>query len=390
MKLDPAIFDQLDAAISGQGIDAALDQLEGHFRRQKEFFRLFEILKIKVRHRLGLLLVPAAASETLSDRQQRDLDDGLIDACEVVGTLLFRNGDFQHGWTYLQPVGNRKLTNALLREIKIDDDNVNGLIEIALGQGAAPEYGYELLVKSSGTCNAISAFEVQAEHFDRATQAAMAATLLNYVYEEVVAGVSQHIKREGETPRPDASLKELLVEHSWLVEQRAYHLDATHLASLMKIARVVTRRADIENALELAEYGVGFPQDFQYASLPPFEDTYPDHQIFYRGLLGDADDVDRTIELLNLKSQQFAADNYGPVADEALVDFCHRVGRIDQAIGYYLERLADRPDVSGLVPDLLSLAKTEEQFDRVLEHFRQRGDLLGYSRILLRKNEAQT
>lgn len=377
-------FDQISARLSTAGVEGTLELLETHFRREKEYFRLFEVLKLRCRHQLGLPLTPSRSTETLPERQQRELDEGLIDACQTVGTLLFRDGDIQHGWAYLQPVGNRKLTESLIREVKVNDDNVDMLIDISLNQGAAPTYGYHLAMMHHGTCSAITAFDVQGANFDRETQAAMAAQLLRHIYDEVMQNIKTHIGQNEQTARPDANLRDLLVEHPWLVEQQAYHLDTTHLASLMKIARLTTSTGDHEMALHLAEYGGGFPDDLQYKNPAPFEDTYTDHQLFFNALLGE--NVDAAVSHFQKKCAQ-ASQEPGSGADEILIDFLYRIGRVDEAIAHAKVSSTDPSMRIGLAPDIIEMANSTAQFESVLDHLRHQDDLLGYSVALLKQNE---
>ena len=376
-------FEQIAARIKTDGVHGTLNLLETHFRREKEYFHLFEVLKLRCRHKLDLPLANRS-TDRLPERQQRELDEGLLDACQTVGTLLFRDGQAQHGWTYLQPVGNRKLTESLIREFKVDDQNVDMLIDISLNQGAAPTYGYHLVMMHHGTCSAITAFDVQGANFDRATQSAMAAKLLRHVYDEVMQNVKADIEQNEQTARPDANLRELLSEHPWLVEQQAYHLDATHLSSLMKISRLTTSSSDHEMALQLADYGTGFPEDLQYKNPAPFENTYPDHQIFFKALLGN--EVDDAVSHFKQKCAD-AAQTTGSEADESLIDFLYRLGKVDEAIAHTRDCSIAPSMRTGLAPDLIEMASSPAQFEAVLDHLQQQNDLLGYSVALLKQTE---
>ena len=282
--------------------------------------------------------MPGRSIERLSSKQQKELDEGLIDACQTVGTLLFREGNLEHGWAYLQPVGNRTLNESLVREVKVTDQNLELLIDISLNQAAAPDYGYALTLSHFGTCNAITALGIHGSQFDRKTQAIMATQLLRHVYDEVLQGVKQDIEKNQQTARPDANLRNLLAEHPWLVEQQACHLDATHLSSLMNIARLTTATADHEIALQLTEYGAGFPEDLQYKSSPPLENTYPDHQMFFNALMGNNVDAavshfkQKCLALTEGPNSQFATE-----ANEILIDFLYRLDRVDEAIAHALD-----------------------------------------------------
>ena len=384
------LYEQIATRLETAGVPATLDLLETHFRREKDFFRLFEILKLRCRHKLGLPIIPDRSTDCLSPQQQKELDEGLLDACQTVGTLFFREGNLEHGWAYLHPVGNRKLNESLVREIKVDDQNIDALIEISLNQGAAPAYGYELTLARHGTCNGVTAFGIHSPQLDRETRAKMASLLLRHVYDEVLQGVRQDIATKQQSARPDANLRELLTEHRWLVDQQTHHLDATHLSSLMTIARLTTSAADHEIALQLAEYGAGFPQDLQYESTPPLENTYPDHQLFYNALLGN--NVDAAVSHFKQKCENLTETRGAPFATEAneiLIDFLYRVGRVDAAIACATNGSIEPSMQTGLALDPTEMAQSPAQFESVLTHFEQQDDLLGYSVALLKQSESK-
>jgi len=389
MSKPSTLFEQIAARLDSDGVEPTLDLLETHFRREKDFFRLFEVLKLRCRHQLGLKLMPGRSSERLSSKLQKELDQGLIDACQTVGTLLFRDGNLQHGWAYLQPAGNRNLNESLVREIKVDDQNVDLLIDISLHQGAAPDYGYALTLTHRGTCDAITAFGVHGPQFDRDTQATMAAQLLRHIYDEVVQGIKQDIEKEQQTARPDANLRDLLTDHPWLVQQQAYHLDATHLSSLMTIARLTTSAADHEIALQLAEYGSGFPEDLQYNNSPPFEETYADHQWFFKALLGE--NVDAAASHFKQKCTELAQGSNPQIvteANEILIDFLSRIGRVDEALAHAMNCAMEASLQTGLAADPTEMAQSPAQFESVLAHFQTHDDLLGYAVTLLKRSES--
>ena len=127
-------FDELQRISEESGVDESLEFLESHFRDNKEFFKLFEVLKMKCRHQLGLPLIYSRQPDDLTDPQQRELEDGLLSACREVGTLFFESGMIQEGWMYLQPVGDKRLNEKLVRSIESDQGNIDALIEVALSQ----------------------------------------------------------------------------------------------------------------------------------------------------------------------------------------------------------------------------------------------------------------
>ena len=78
-----------------------------------------------------------------------------------------------------------------------------------------------------------------------------------------------------------------MADREWLFQDNAYHIDTTHLASTVRIARVLADPADLRLALDLTEYGRRLSQQFQYQGDEPFVETYPSHALYFQALLGE-------------------------------------------------------------------------------------------------------
>lgn len=374
-------FERLTEIAQHSGIESTLDFLEQHFRDQQKFFQLFEVLKMRVRHGLSLPLVYGTQPDSLDETGQRKLEDGLLVACGEVGRLLVEAGRLEEGWMYLQPLSDRAFVEAVIRNIPTTEDNIDTIVEIAVSQGAAPVYGYGLLMQHFGTCNAITTFDMQAARFDIVTQRGMAELLLRHLYDELCQNLNHCVTSENETCSDPQNLETLMTEHSWLVDGGAHHIDATHLASVMKIARVVNQPTDLHRALELANYGLGLHPDFQYPSPPPFEATFPDHAVFYSALLGQ--DVDAAIEYFRHKCEMVDTERFGGVAFETLADLLVRVGRKSAAIEVLTKNVLSKFESQGIAPQVFQIAETESDFEALTKYFREQDDLLGVGICLL-------
>jgi hypothetical protein len=370
-------FDQISKLAAEAGPEKTLDFLEHRFRADKDYFKLFEVLKMRCRHGLGLPLVYSEQPDDLTDQQQDELENGLLAACREVGTMLIKNGQLQEGWMYLQPVGDRAMSEKLIQSIEVNEENIDPLIEISVTQGAAPAYGYGLLLNHFGTCNAITTFDTQAARFDKKTQRAMAEHLLRHLYNELCNNVANVIKESEKTTANDSSLAGMLSEHPWLVEGGAHHIDTTHLASVIRISRIVEQAEDLQKAVELADYGLQLHEDFQYPSPAPFENTYPDHKAFYQGLLGI--DVDTAIKHFEKKCDTVEPQQHGPVAFESLVDFLVRLERNEQAIEVLTSKVLGKFEPMGIAPGLFDVAKTASELESVRAFYRKEDDLLGFA-----------
>ncbi len=383
--MPPTPFQELQRISEESGLEKALDFLEHHFRRDKSYFKLFEVLKMRCRNRLKLPLIYTQQPDDLDESEQRKLEDGLLDACREIGTLFFKSGQFQEGWMYLQPVGDKELSDKLVRSITPDEENIDGLIDVTITQGAAPGYGFRLLLNHYGTCNGITTFDTQAGRFDLATQKQMAHELLNHIYKELTENVRNAVQKNGEelAAEPLGSLGELMDSIPHLTDGGAHHIDTTHLASLMRIARAVDEPADLKKVSELARYGSHLHEDFQYPGSPPFEDTYVDYGFYYNALLGH--DVDAAIAHFENKTKTHDADQVGPIAEETLVDLLVRLGRNDEAVTIMTERLLGKHEPLGIAPQPFEVANTPETRARMKAFYETQEDLLGFAVSILAK-----
>jgi len=373
-------FEQLQQITDNQGIEAGLSFLEQHVRRNNDYAQLFEVLKMRVRRTMGLPILYSRTRDNLSDSEQRKLEDGLLGACREVGTLFFKQGDFARGWHYLQPVGDRRLNEKLCRNASLDDQNTDILIEIAVSQGAAPEYGFELLLQRYGTCDAITTFDQIAHGQDIECQRTMAGSLLEHLYDELVNNLFESVPQLVSSMDEARSLAAIL-DSGDIASGGDCAVDATHLASVVRISRILQDPKLIQKALELSRYGEGLADDLKYPGEVPFEEVYSDHLHYYSTLL--AQNVDAGLEHFRKKIAQHDAAQYGGIVIEAYVELLARVGQNDQAIDLQIEQLLGKYPVLGIAPEAHELAETAEQKQRLLEHFRSESDLLGFGQMLL-------
>lgn len=391
MPTNEDLFAQLDSLTQEQNAGVAIEFLIAHFHETKEFPQLFEAMKLRVRNQLGLPLLYSDQSREIDDATQRKLEQGLLDACKDVGELLIKDGQLQQGWMYLQPVGDRIFVRELIESVTVTEDNRDDLIQIALYQGAAPEAGYRLLLESQGTCNAITTFDTHNTQFDRPIQAKLAVLLVDQIYYELVSNVRRHIEKDkpGILEEHEVlSLGELIRDRLWLTEDGGHHIDTTHLASVMRIGRIVDISATLQKLTELAEYGQRLHSDFKYASSAPFEDTYDDHLLFYRALTGI--EVDAAIQHFEKKAESIDRETQGSVGIETLIDLLARTGHRTHAIDVAVETLLGHHDQVGIAPNVFEIAREGSELQQLMNHYRDDGDLLSYSIAMMKKMKFET
>lgn len=373
-------FDQLESTFRTQGPAVALEQTASLLREQRRFHELFEVLKMQLRQKLGLPILAGESTDGLSEEQRNQLEDGLIVACRQVGTALLEDGKIREGWLYLRPVGDKAAAAGLLARIDATDDNYEELIDVCLHEGVDVGRGYGLVLDHYGTCNAITTFDSSLAGRPRADQAPAASRLLARVHADLVASVNADIARqEGKEPT-ETTLRELVHDRDWLFQDNSYHLDTTHLAATVRIARGLTDPADLRLALDLTEYGRRLSAQFQYQGDEPFTDLYPASALFFHALLGE--NSDEAIAYFRDKAQAVDPQQSGPGAIETYLDLLTRLGRADEALAAALKFGVGSIQPLGAAPSLVELGKRCGQWTAVLAHCREHDDLLGFAAAL--------
>lgn len=376
------LFAPLEAAYASGGVPATLDTLAARLRADRKYHELFEALKMRVRHDLGLPLLYGDSSDDLDEAVRTKLEDGLIAACREVGTLLLKSGRVREGWMYLRPVGDKKLALELLAGIESDDENVEELVDVCLREGVDVHRGFSLVLKHFGTCNAITTFEGEMPRHARAEQQVAAGLLLEHLYQELIQNLRGDIGRQSGATPTEPTIRELVVDRPWLFQEMSYHVDTTHLSSVVRFARLLDDRKLLRLALDLTEYGRRLHSQFQYAGEPPFEENYPTHSLFFQALLGE--NVDAALGHFREKAEASEPRSQGTAAIEVYVDLLARVGRTADAIDAALRLNPEGLPMQGLAPTLLELAQQSGQYERVREHCRQQGDVLGFTAALVK------
>jgi hypothetical protein len=384
-------FDQLQSAVAGGGPDAALEKAAALLREQKKYHELFEVLKMQLRRRLRLPLLagmsgePSGDSETLTDDQRTKLEDGLIAACREVGAALLAEGKIREGWMYLRPVGDKAEAAKLLGRIEPTDENYEDLIEICLHEGIDIGRGYCLVLERFGTCNAITTFDSSLARRPRGEQVPAAKLLLRQVHDDLIANVKADIARQEAKQPGEDTLRDLVRDRDWLFQDNSYHLDTTHLAATVRIARALTEPDDLRLALDLTEYGRRLSSQFQYQGDEPFADMYPANALYFQALLGE--NIDDAVNYFKTKAEMLDPQHHGYGAIETYIDLLTRLGRADEALAVAIRFNLGSIQPLGSVPPLLELARRSGNFGTLLNHCRTTQDLLGFTATLVQSSK---
>lgn len=369
------VFQQLEAQTSDPA--TMLESLVAHYRRERKPLELFEALKMQVRHRLGLPVVQGESETATPEEVDRQMELGLVAACEEVGTMMLQDGNVREGWMYMRPTGNTAKAAECIAKLEVTDENADDIVEVLLHEGVDVPRGFQIILDRQGTCNSITTFDQAIIAMPKPARQAAAAILLDHVYDELCDAVRTDIANRSAPAGPDDDLVTMLEGRDFLFEGGAYHLDTSHLASTVRFARVLNDPAQIRKAWELTQYGRRLSHQLQYPGDEPFVDLYPAHATFFGILMGER--VDSSLAVFQRKARAINVAEQGTEPIEVYVDLLDRIGRPGEALQAAIDLVPEEVPSARLVPLLLDLAQRADQFEPVLEYCQKKGDALGYA-----------
>lgn len=382
MNLSQTPFEKFSSDCHEFGLEPALGNLAEYLVEQARFHELFEVRKLQLRQRLGLPIEKWQTIDELAPEKGQALEAGLLKICRDVGTRFMQIGEIMNGWQYLEPVGDRAAVATLLKEVEPTDENVEELIQLSVGQGIQPQLGFQLVLERFGTCSSITTYESQLAMQPLEIRRGPAGQLVEHLYHELVGRVQQAIIEVESVAPNTGSLTELMAGRDWLFEGLNHHIDTTHLASTLRIAKILDEPTLIRKAIELAEYGKRLHDDFHYQGQPPFEDIYSNTLEFLSALNGQ--DAESAIRRLSAVA---AAQSETGNLDAAVwyVYLLDRLGMGEQATRAYLD-LVHTQQADGMIsedvcPNLTTLASKYGCYAMARETLLEQGDLLSYATI---------
>lgn len=416
------IFAHLAAAADAGGTDAMFETLAASLTGRRRWHALFDLRLLETRISLGLPATgdltgsPTGALGDVLPAQRDELDERSLAACREVGWPLLDEGQVAAAWMYLRAAATpadvaRKLATlaeGLLAAPGVFDDEdasarLQEIVHVALWEGVDPALGISLVLRTQGTCNAITAYEQAVSRLPARRQEAAAGVLVRHLHREVAAALTADLAdRGGTVVDANAAMPAMPAIPSMLpllerlrevggADDASIHVDVSHLQSVLRIARVCTDPDVIREAWELACYACRLPAEMVYPGEPPFENVGESSRQFFGPLLGH--DVDRAVGFFRRAAARARIEESGTLPADTLVLLLTRLGRPTEALHAALERPAEGPMpsamlASGMLPSLVELAAAADSWDALLTACQTRGDEITYAATLAARQRA--
>jgi hypothetical protein len=395
----PEDFTTLERTLAAAGPAALFAELAESLRRRRRWHALFDARLLEARLRLGLPAGGDLSGVPESLRQQ--LDEASLAACREVGWPLLEDGQVAAGWLYLRAaaepgeVARRLAEVAAALPLPPDDDDeaaarrLHELVGVALWEGVDPALGIDLVLRTQGTCNSITAYEQAVSRLPAARQQAAAGVLTRHLHDAVTANLAADLARRG-GPVPgaagNAAIAALLESVGGLVGDPAVHIDVSHLQSVLRIARVCTDEPTLRRAFDLARYCSRLPAEVTYPGEPPFENVGEASRHWYGAQLGV--DVEPALGFFRRAAARARVEETGTLPADALAVLLWRIGRPAEALAAILARPGDASmpstmQAAGMLPSLLEIAAAVGDWTALKQACRDRGDEITFAAALV-------
>jgi hypothetical protein len=373
-------FDGLEQAFRSEGPAAAFDLLIRTALESKDYRLLFGSRLMQIRHELRLPLIETEPTMNLTGQPLSTYEDALKRAAREAGELYLENGDIVNAWTYFKALGDPAPVSAAIEKVN-GGEQLDRVIEIAFHEGVNPRKGFELILEHHGICRAITLF---GNHRDYATRQHSLQLLVRTLYGQLRASVRETIVSvEGAAPENDR-LDELIAGRPWLFEGNSSYVDSTHLSVLLRFTPELEDSESLRMAVEMADYGRRLAPMFHFRGDPPFEDTYGDHAVYLRALLGE--EVDDAIAHFRKKAAVTDPRDRTPgdtTSAEVLIELLVRMRRYAEAIQASLEFFPDSSATPLSCASAIQLCQMAGDYHQLRELARERGDLLAFTAAVI-------
>jgi hypothetical protein len=375
--MESATFEGIEQALRSIGPAAVFDLLISSAVEAKDYRLLFGARLMQARHGLGLPLIETEPTINLAGCELSTYQKALNKAARETGDLFLADGDIVSAWTYFKALSDTAPVAAAIEKVN-GGEQLDRVIEIAFHEEVNLRKGFELILEHHGICRAITLF---GSIRDYATRQHGLRLLVRTLYGQLTAGLKETIAAVEGAVAGDASLAELIAGRPWLFEGTSSYVDSTHLTTLLRFTPELEDAESLRMAAEMADYGHCLAPMFHFHSDPPFEDTYADHAVYLRALLGE--EVDHAIGHFKKKVTETIPVSGDTTPAEVLIELLVRLGRYAEAIQASLEFFPNSRATPLSCPSAIQLCQLAGDYPQLRELALERGDLLAFTAAVI-------
>lgn len=330
---------------------ALLDAVERTLLTRRDYHRLFDTKLIRVRQGMGLPITQPTSLKDIPEQHEAAFREAYTNAARDVGQLFLKDGQLADAWAYFRTIHETEpvreaITNRVAEMPSEPGPQLDETLNLALYEGAHIVEGLKLLLKTHGTCNTVTAMGQLLAQMSPDERRQAAAIMVRNIYGDLQQSIRRDLERRQQVLAADMSLGEMIRGREFLFADAAYHVDVSHLHSIVSFARHLHRGdPELVLAIELSQYGEQLAEHLRYPGDVPFDDYYVANQNFLKAVAGiDADEsmayfIGRLLEEPDLADKRMIAF--------VLVDLGQRVDRVNMALEAAAPFVSKLEDPSG-------------------------------------------
>lgn len=379
--LDAAAYDRLQATLASRGPAAAVDELIENLRKAEDYQSLFYALLMKKRVELGVSPFPAGNAGELPPYTHEPYEEAIRAASREVGGMLLERKEYAKAWPFYRLLGEPEPVRAALEAYAPGpDDDVYPVIEITWQQGLLPKKGFDLVLDRHGICSAITMVSGSDLSSNPELRDYCVTNLARALHAQLAERLRNDLAGRGVTVPPDATIAQMVEAHPELFADDAYHIDTSHLSSVVQMATNLPPGEGVNLARELCAYGRKLSPGLQGRNDAPFEEGYDDYLAYLDVIAGE--NVDEGLRRFEEKAAREAAEG-ATFAAQIYVNLLLKANRPAEALAAAKRFLLAEDERNLICPGVGELARRAGDASAMAEAAKARHDPVAFLASLI-------
>jgi hypothetical protein len=173
----------------------------------------------------------------------------------------------------------------------------------------------------------------------------------------------------------------MIAGRDYLFADDSYHIDVSHLSSVVQMSVSLQPCAELDIARELCEYGRHLTGRFTNPGDPPFEDLYKSHAAYLAALAGN--EVEENLNFFREQAANADPQTVGTYPAEVLVNLLLRLQRPAEALDVARKHLVGVDNRQLTCPSVSELCQKVSDYQALADVARQQGDPVHFMAGLL-------
>jgi hypothetical protein len=375
-SIDHAVFDRLQTALQSSGPAAAVDRLIVDLRERKDYSNLFYALLMKKRVELGVSPFPTGPSSDLPSHTHEPYEQAIREAGREVGNAFIALRQYGQAWSFFRMLGETDPMRVALEQFDpAPDEDVYPIIEIAWQGGILPKKGFDLVLDRHGVCSAITMVSSSDITGNADLRDYCVGRLIRALHSQLLERLRSDLEARGETLAPSNTITQIVSGHPELFVEDSYHIDTSHLSSVVQMSTYLPPGPENALARELCIYGCKLSPGLQGNNDSPFDENYQDYLAFLNVIASV--DVESGLERFRLKAEREAEEGATYPA-QVYVNLLLRANRPAEALTAAKKYLLTQDDRNMICPGVGELARRSGDYESMAEAARARNDPVGF------------